>query len=42
MKQVDKLYKKCDKFVKIADVEFPKVVTVSTKALSEGKRVNNI
>lgn len=40
--KVHKLFKKCDKFVKIADLEFPAVKIISNKALSEGKRINKI
>ena len=38
--QVSKFYNKCEKFVQISDVEFPKVKEVSMKACEEGERVN--
>lgn len=39
-RKIQRFYEKCDRFVKISDVEFPKVKKVSERACAEGMRVN--
>ena len=39
-RKIQRFYEKCDRFVRISDVEFPKVKKVSDRACAEGTRVN--